>query len=85
MFYTFFVCGMAIFKVKKRNGSIVSFERTKIEEAITKAIEAVGGTDFSRVSALTDKIIVELAHRVGKNIPDIEAIQDVVEYILIKE
>jgi hypothetical protein len=33
---------MAIFKVKKRNGSIVDFDRSKIEDALKLAIEAVG-------------------------------------------
>jgi len=32
---------MAIYKVKKRNGAIVSFDRIKIEQAIKKAIESV--------------------------------------------
>jgi anaerobic ribonucleoside-triphosphate reductase len=33
---------MAIYKVRKRNGSIVTFEREKIEKAIEKAIKSVG-------------------------------------------
>ncbi|MDR1944579.1 MAG: hypothetical protein LBQ59_00375 [Candidatus Peribacteria bacterium] len=33
---------MTIYKVRKRNGSIVTFEREKIEKAIEKAIKSVG-------------------------------------------
>lgn len=33
---------MVIYKVRKRNGVIVTFDRTKIEQSIQKAIEAVG-------------------------------------------
>jgi len=76
---------MAIYKVRKRNGAIVSFDRTKIEGAIKKAIEAVGENDFSIVKSLTDKIIKELHKKIWDDIPDIEMIQDTVEEVLIKE
>lgn len=76
---------MAIYKIRKRNGAIVTFERSKIEKAVKSAIEAVGGTDFSRVSEMTDKIL-ELAESASKGgIPDVETVQDCVEKILIKE
>jgi hypothetical protein len=32
---------MALYKIRKRNGAIVTFNRGKIEQAIQKAIEAV--------------------------------------------
>ncbi|MDD3262375.1 MAG: ribonucleoside triphosphate reductase [Candidatus Absconditabacteria bacterium] len=76
---------MAIYKVKKRNGAIVSFDRIKIEQAIKKAIESVGGTDFSKVSAITDKVIESVIAKIGNEIPDVEIIQDAVEQTLIKE
>ncbi|MDD2486984.1 MAG: ribonucleoside triphosphate reductase [Candidatus Gracilibacteria bacterium] len=75
---------MAIYKVKKRNGSIVTFDRSKIENALKKAIEASGGSDFSEVSMLVDEIIERAETVSGKNIPDIELMQDKVEEILIK-
>lgn len=76
---------MAIYKVKKRNGAIVSFDRVKIESALTKAIEAVGGSDFSRVAAMTNAVLQDVEKKVGKNIPSVEDIQDSVEAVLIKE
>ncbi len=76
---------MAIYKVRKRNGAIIDFDITKIESAIKKAIEAVGGTDFSNVSSLAKKVVKEIEKKVGKEIPDVEIIQDIVEQVLIKE
>jgi ribonucleoside-triphosphate reductase len=76
---------MVIYKVRKRNGSIVSFEIDKIEKAIRRAIEAVGGTDFSQVSEMAKKVGDEVERKIGHDIPDVETIQDAVEQILIKE
>jgi anaerobic ribonucleoside-triphosphate reductase len=33
---------MVFYKIKKRNGSIATFERNKIEHAITQAIKSCG-------------------------------------------
>lgn len=75
---------MAIYKVRKRNWAIVTFDRSKIEEALRKAIEASGWKDFSEVNFLTDEVCDRVEVVTGKNIPDIEVIQDKVEEILIK-
>ena len=32
-------------KVRKRDGSVVSFQKEKVTEAIWKAVKAVGGND----------------------------------------
>lgn len=76
---------MAIYKIRKRNGAIVTFERQKIENALKKAIEAVGGEDFSRIAEMTDKAIGATELKIGGSIPDVETIQDCVEEMLIKE
>ncbi|MDD2515631.1 MAG: ribonucleoside triphosphate reductase [Candidatus Gracilibacteria bacterium] len=76
---------MAIYKVRKRNGAIVTFDRNKIEDAIKKAIQSVGGDDFSQVSNITDRIIKSIEKEIGEDIPDIEMIQDKVEELLVKE
>ena len=75
---------MAIYKVKKRNWAIVTFDRAKIEVALKKAIEACGWKDFSEVIILTDEILERVEAATGKNMPDIELIQDKVEEVLIK-
>jgi ribonucleoside-triphosphate reductase len=76
---------MAIYKVRKRNGAIIDFDVSKIESALKKAIEAVGGTDFRDVASLAKKVSKEVEKKVGKEIPNIEMIQDTVEQILVKE
>jgi len=82
--FIFITIEMVIYKVKKRNGTIVSFDRKKIEKAIENSIVSVWGDDFSQVSTLVDQIIARVAQMAGKNAPDVEDIQDVVEEILIK-
>ncbi|MDD3645782.1 MAG: ribonucleoside triphosphate reductase [Candidatus Gracilibacteria bacterium] len=76
---------MPIYKVKKRNGAIVTFDKSKIEEAIKKAIKAVGGDDFSHVVSITNIAITLVESKIGNNIPTIEQLQDEVEEALIKE
>lgn len=76
---------MVIYKIRKRNWAIVSFDKSKIEKAIHLAIESVWGTDFSTVIPMAEKVVVLLESKVGKDVPDVETIQDAVEEILIKE
>ena len=76
---------MAIYKMRKRNGAIVSFDKIKIQNALKLAIEAAGWDDFSHVSAIVDKVIDLVEKEVWKDVPDVEFIQDKVEEVLIKE
>jgi len=76
---------MAIYKVRKRNGAIIDFDINKIESAIKKAIEAVGGTDLKDISSLAKKVSKEVEKKIGKEIPNVETIQDIVEQVLVKE
>ena len=76
-------------QVVKRNGSIEKYDRTKIENAIAKAIAAVGRiSDADKAKDLTDKVEeklrIILAGRRAHSIPAIEEIQDVVENVLIE-
>lgn len=75
---------MVIYKVRKRNGAIVTFDRTKIELSIQKAIGAVGGEDFSHIPLLTDEVVRHAREKTGMNLPSVEDIQDSIEEILIK-
>ena len=72
-----------ILKVKKRNGSIVEFDVSKIGEAIFRAAQSVGGTN--------KKLAYEIAQQVSdyirtktytNNIPSVEQVQDAVEKVL---
>ena len=75
--------------VVKRSGEIADYDRSKIETAIAKAIEAVEKRkDPDRAAALTDnveeKLRLQLAGARAHSIPAIEEIQDIVESVLIE-
>ena len=75
--------------VVKRSGEIADYDRSKIEAAISKAIEAVEKKkDPDRASELTDKVEeklrLQLAGARAHSIPAIEEIQDIVESVLIE-
>ncbi len=73
-------------KIRKRDGSIVFFDKDKISRAIWKAVRAVGGKDKEKVEEITNHLIGILEEQYGENgIPDVEAVQDLVEKTLIKE
>jgi ribonucleoside-triphosphate reductase len=76
-------------QVVKRNGSIEKYDRSKIEGAISKAIQAVTRIpDEEKSKELTDrveeKLRILLAGRRAHSIPAIEEIQDIVENVLIE-
>lgn len=75
---------MPLYKVQKRNGSIVDFELIKIQQAIKKAAEAVGEKDSIVSETLTKEVEVELEAKYADSIPAVEEIQDVVEDVLIR-
>lgn len=75
--------------VVKRSGEIADYDRSKIEAAIGKAIEAEEKRkDPDRASKLTDmveeKLRLLLAGNRAHSIPGIEEIQDIVESVLIE-
>ncbi|MBS7261388.1 MAG: ribonucleoside triphosphate reductase [Treponema sp.] len=75
--------------VVKRSGEIADYDRTKIEAAVNKAIEAVTKSpDDEKASKITDlveeKLRVKLAGNRAHSIPAIEEIQDIVETVLIE-
>lgn len=70
--------------VKKRDGSLEMFQQEKITWAIFKAANAVGGNDFDLAVSLSKKVVEKVAEKYKNEVPDIEAIQDVVEKVLIE-
>lgn len=75
--------------VVKRSGEIADYDRSKIESAIGKAIEAVEKRkNPDRAAQLTDmveeKLRIQLAGNRAHSIPAIEEIQDIVESVLIE-
>ena len=71
-------------KIRKRDGRVEKFAPEKITSAIFKAAAACGGSDLVLAQRLCDKV-VELAEvRYQGKIPEVEQIQDLVEYVLIE-
>jgi len=71
--------------IRKRDGRLVAFEAEKIIEAIRKAVQAVGGSDFEKPKEITDQVkgILEVFYKDGR-VPTVENVQDLVEKCLIE-
>ena len=75
-----------IFKVQKRDGTIIEFDEIKIRNAIFKAITATGQGDGEETKKVLARVIQILNRRFGKDeIPNVEQIQDIIEEVLILE
>jgi ribonucleoside-triphosphate reductase len=74
---------MAAYKVQKRNGAIVDFDVSKIENAIFAAAKASGGTDIATAKRLASLVVKEVSKE--DHVPTVEEIQDAVERVLIRE
>lgn len=72
---------MAINLVKKRNGTVVDFDRSRIESAISRAYLASKVLiDIVSLSDLVDGIVQTLEKTYGEDhVPEVEEIQNVVE------
>ena len=70
--------------IKKRDGRVVPFEKTKIADAIFKAAKSVGGQDRYLAEDLAEAVSVYLNKEFKGKIPTVEEIQDIVEKVLIK-
>ncbi len=79
---------MAISTIRRRNGELVDFDRTRIEEAILAAATAVNESDKTFIPVVTDFILKDLDHVYSEiftnRIPSIEDVQDIVERNLMK-
>lgn len=73
-------------KIKKRNGSITSFDQNKITEAIWKAAQSVGGSNREMAEQISNQVaaVIEVFFKDENNLPSVEQIQDLVEKILIE-
>ncbi len=75
-------------KVRKRDGSVVTFDRAKIQNAIERAaLEVLGARQEAAAVArrVADVVVKRLAQRYKTKIPHIEDIQDAVESALMAE
>jgi len=70
-------------KIKKRNGSVVEFDSSKITAAIAKAGHATGEFEEREARKLTLRVLT-LAHEMHLGpIPEVEDVQDIVERVLL--
>lgn len=73
-----------ITRIKKRDGRIVTFNVEKIANAIFKAAESVGGTNYDQALEIAGRVCDHIEAS-GNKIPTVEEIQDAVEKLLIEE
>ncbi len=79
---------MTLNQIKRRDGEVVAFDRSRIETAITLACDATGETEKEFIPKMTDAVIEDLILSCGSSethIPSVETIQDLVEKHLMKE
>lgn len=79
---------MTVEKIRRRDGEIIPFDRSRIERAIELACDAIGMTDKSFIPAVTDEVVKDLNNIYGEifvnRVPTVEDIQDIVERELVK-
>ncbi len=72
-----------ITKIKKRDGRTADFDIEKITQAIYKAAQAIGGTDYTIAQKLAEQVLASLEAE-GDKTPSVEHVQDIVEKELIE-
>jgi anaerobic ribonucleoside-triphosphate reductase len=71
--------------VRKRDGQIVRFDRSKIANAIFRAAQSVGGSQMETSESLADEVVLYLYASRGSKLPAVEEIQDAIEKVLIEK
>lgn len=73
-------------QVRKRNGTVVDFESTKITDAMNRAFaHAEVAITHDALQALTDRVVADIDAKFGEDqVPSVEHIQDLVELALME-
>jgi ribonucleoside-diphosphate reductase alpha chain len=74
--------GQSFTSIRKRDGSVEEFRVKKVEDAIRRAMDAVGDKAVSSVASLADQAVQAAATRFSGETPTVEAMQDIVEEVL---
>ncbi|MHB8858119.1 MAG: adenosylcobalamin-dependent ribonucleoside-diphosphate reductase [Thermoleophilia bacterium] len=74
---------ISIKSVRARDGSLVDFDARRIENAISRAMEAAGESDGKTAREMTGLVVERLKAGYPGGIPSVEEIQDVVEEVLM--
>ncbi|MEM4164728.1 MAG: vitamin B12-dependent ribonucleotide reductase [Nitrososphaerales archaeon] len=72
-------------QIVKRDGRVEAFKREKIVNAVLKALTATKQGDGKTAEKIADKVISMLRESLGRRIPKVEEVQDLVEKALIEE
>jgi ribonucleoside-diphosphate reductase alpha chain len=76
---------MVVQKIRKRDGSLVDFDATKITSVLEKAVTAVRGkTSEAELLNLTTKVASRI-DTLYEGFTDVESVQDIVEQTLMRE
>jgi ribonucleoside-triphosphate reductase (formate) len=77
---------MVVEKVRKRDGRVVAFEPDKITNAIFKAAQSVGGSDYEKAKELSGQVVKLVNDKFSNGkIPTVENVQDAVEKVLVED
>ena len=70
--------------IVKRDGRCVLFDIDKIANAIFKAAQALGGSDYEMAQNLAQQVADYLENTCHNETPSVEEIQDAVEHVLVE-
>lgn len=70
-------------KIRKRNGHIVDFDKSKITRALMRAGEASGEFDAVIADKLCLRVLNLAQQSLSEDLPEVESIQDIVEEVLL--
>ena len=78
---------MGIINIRKRDGRMVEFDQTKIENAILRAFQASSSAKGRETAqALAERVVTELENNENvSSTPTVEQVQDTVERVLIEK
>jgi ribonucleoside-triphosphate reductase len=80
------VTNTGLSEIKKRDGRVVAFDRTKIVAAIMKSAQAVQGSDYRLAEDLADHVVRRAGAKATEGgVPTVEAVQDLIETVLIEQ
>ena len=72
-----------ISQIRKRDGSVVPFDASKIENALFKALTATKTGDHKLAADLTAQVVKLIEKRITQATPTVEQVQDIVEEVLM--
>lgn len=71
-------------KIRKRDGSVTSFDVEKIKQAIMAAAQSVGENKEKISAEITDAVLKRIQEKFSSSkVPAVEEVQDIVEHVLV--